>query len=73
MAQINIREIVLDILLELSGQTEYSNVLIGAALDKYDYLEGRERLSSMSAREPSRGGFSSTMCWINIQKRPLPK
>lgn len=34
MAQINIREIVLDILLELSGQTEYSNVLIGAALDK---------------------------------------
>ena len=43
MAQINIREIVLDILLELSGQTEYSNVLIGAALDKYDYLEGREK------------------------------
>ena len=32
MAQINTREIVLDILLELSGQTEYSNVLIGAAL-----------------------------------------
>ena len=38
MAQINVREIVLDILLELAGQTEYSNVLIGAALDKYDYL-----------------------------------
>ncbi len=43
MAQINTREIVLDILLELSGQTEYSNVLIGAALDKYDYLDSREK------------------------------
>ena len=36
MAQINTREIVLNILLELSGQTEYSNVLIGAALTKYN-------------------------------------
>jgi 16S rRNA (cytosine967-C5)-methyltransferase len=43
MAQVNTREIVLDILLELSGQTEYSNVLIGAALDKYDYLDGKEK------------------------------
>lgn len=43
MAQINVREIVLDILLELSGQTEYSNVLIGAALDKYNYLDSREK------------------------------
>lgn len=43
MAQINTREIVLDILLELSGQTEYSNVLIGAALDKYDYLDSKEK------------------------------
>ncbi len=43
MAQINVREIVLDILLELSGQAEYSNVLIGAALDKYDYLDSKEK------------------------------
>ncbi len=43
MAGINVREIVLDILLELSGQTEYSNVLIGAALDKYDYLDSKEK------------------------------
>ena len=43
MAQINTREIVLDILLELSGQTEYSNVLIGAALTKYNYLDSREK------------------------------
>lgn len=43
MAGINVREVVLDILMELSGQTEYSNVLIGAALDKYDYLDGKEK------------------------------
>ena len=43
MAQVNTREIVLDILLELSGQTEYSNVLIGAALTKYNYLDSREK------------------------------
>ena len=45
MAGINVREVVLDILLELSGQNEYSNVLIASALDKYDYLEGREKAS----------------------------
>lgn len=43
VAGINVREVVLDILLELSGQTEYSSVLIGAALDKYDYLDSKEK------------------------------
>lgn len=36
-------EAVLDILLELEKETEYSNVLISAVLDKYDYLDGREK------------------------------
>lgn len=40
---VNGREVVLDILLELSKQTEYSNVLIAAVLEKYDYLDGREK------------------------------
>ncbi len=39
----NIREIVLDILLELSRQNEYSNVLIASVLGKYDYLDVREK------------------------------
>ncbi len=39
----NVREIVLDILLELSKENEYSNVLIAAVLEKYDYLDGREK------------------------------
>ena len=43
MAGINVREVVLDILLELSKGEEYSNVLIAAALDKYDYLDDKEK------------------------------
>lgn len=39
----NSREIVLDILLELSKGSEYSHVLIAAVLEKYDYLDGREK------------------------------
>ena len=39
----NIREIILDILLELNRQGEYSNILISAVLDKYDHLDGREK------------------------------
>ena len=39
----NVREIVLDILLELAGGNEYVNVLIAAVLEKYDYLDGREK------------------------------
>ena len=43
MAEINGREVVLDILLELAKETEYSNILIAAVLEKYDYLDGREK------------------------------
>lgn len=39
----NGREIILDILLELSEGEEYSNVLIAAVLDKYDYLDAKEK------------------------------
>lgn len=39
----NSRELILDILLELSKESEYSNVLIVAVLEKYDYLDGREK------------------------------
>lgn len=39
----NSREIVLDILLELAKGNEYSNILIAAVLEKYDYLDSREK------------------------------
>ena len=39
----NVREVVLDILLELSKQNEYSNILIADALEKYNHLNGREK------------------------------
>lgn len=39
----NGREIILDMLLELSREKEYSNVLLAGVLAKYDYLDGREK------------------------------
>lgn len=39
----NIREIALDTMLTLDQQKEYSNRLIRAVLDKYDYLSGRDK------------------------------
>lgn len=43
MAEINVREVVLDLMMELSKQTEYSNVLIASVLSKYDYLDSRRK------------------------------
>lgn len=43
MERVNGREVVLDILLELSGKNEYSSILITAVLEKYNYLDGREK------------------------------
>ena len=43
MAEINVREVVLDLMMELSKQTEYSNVLIASVLSKYDYLDSRQK------------------------------
>lgn len=39
----NTREIVLDILLELNRQNEYANILISAVLEKYDFLDSKEK------------------------------
>lgn len=39
----NTREIILDILLTLERGEEFSHKLIKAVLDKYDYLEGRDK------------------------------
>ena len=39
----NIRELALDVLLELEKEKEYSNRLVRSVLDKYDYLEGRDK------------------------------
>ncbi|MGN0425468.1 MAG: 16S rRNA (cytosine(967)-C(5))-methyltransferase RsmB [Acetatifactor sp.] len=39
----NSREIILDLLLTIEREAVFSNQLIKAVLDKYDYLEGREK------------------------------
>ena len=43
MASENTREIVLDMLLSIEREEEYSHRLVGQVLDKYGYLEARER------------------------------
>lgn len=40
---INIRELILDILIETESGEVYSNVLVRQVLDKYDYLETQEK------------------------------
>ncbi len=40
---VNMRELALDILLSLEREEDYSHRLIKAVLDKYDYLEGRDK------------------------------
>lgn len=40
---VNTRELVLDILLSLEREEDYSHRLIKAVLDKYNYLDGRDR------------------------------
>lgn len=39
----NIREIILDILLDLEKTDGYANILLAAVLDKYDYLTAQEK------------------------------
>lgn len=39
----NVREIILDTLLTLEREKQYSNQLIGVVLDKYDYLAARDK------------------------------
>ena len=39
----NVREIVLDVLMELEKEAVFSNRLMKSVLDKYDYLGGKEK------------------------------
>lgn len=39
----NVRELVLDMLLQMEAEGTYSNLLIRDVLDKYDYLDGKEK------------------------------
>ena len=39
----NIRELVLDILIEVNEKDQYSHLVIRSVLDKYQYLDKKER------------------------------
>ena len=41
--QVNLREIALDILMEITEEEAYSHVVLREALEKYQYLEKRDR------------------------------
>ena len=42
-ASVNERELVLDMLLQITRDGEYSHIVIKNVLDKYQYLDKRER------------------------------
>ena len=42
-ASVNSRELIVNMLLEISAGEEYSHVLIRGVLEKYNYLEGKEK------------------------------
>ena len=42
-SSVNIREIVLEILMEITEEEAYSHVVIRSVLEKYQYLEKRDR------------------------------
>ena len=39
----NTREIILDMLMEITAQKEYSHKVIGQVLDKYNYMSGQDK------------------------------
>ena len=63
---VNTRELVLDILLALEREEDYSHRLMKAVLDKYDYLEARDKASSARRRGLWKGAWSWTIIWSSI-------
>ena len=39
----NVRELAVDMLLEITGKGSYSHLVIRDVLDKYDYMEARDK------------------------------
>ena len=58
----NIREIVLDTLLEMERSGQYSNLLIRSVLDKYNYLDVKDK--AFFKRESRRGRSRDSRSWI---------
>ena len=49
-ASVNERELVLDMLLQITRDGEYSHIVIKNVLDKYQYLDKRERAFHKSGK-----------------------
>ena len=68
---VNTRGLVLDMLLELERGGEYGNLLLKNVLDKYDYLDGRDKAFIKRLTEGVlERRISWIMCWGSFQRHP---
>ena len=58
---VNTRELILEILLEVTERGQYSHLVIRSVLEKYQYLDKRERafLTRVAEGTPDRTGLYS--------------
>ena len=52
-SKVNSRELIVTMLLSINNGEEYSHILIKNVLDKYDYLEGKEKAFIKNVTEGS--------------------
>ena len=70
---INTRALVLDILLEMEKGQEYGSLLLKNVLDKYDYLESRDKAFIKRLTEGvTERRISWIMSWAVFPKRRPP-
>ena len=72
--KINLRELVLNILLEIDKEGQYSHLVLRNTLEKYQYLEKKERLLSPGyARELWSTGSVWIISWTSFPTVPADK
>lgn len=60
------REIIVEILLSLEKGQDFSHKLMKAVLDKYDYLDPREKAFIKRVTEGTIDSWSWTIIWIGF-------
>lgn len=56
---VNIREICLEILQEITEEEAYSHIVLREVLEKYQYLEKRDRSIYFTGRRRNAGAYDS--------------
>ena len=68
--QVNVREIILETLLLITRDGEYSHIALKNVLDKYQYLEKRERAFITRVVEGTLERWN-TLFWLNQWLMPF--